>query len=150
MAAHMGRDFRKLNFVNAVIFLQNMLEVMLPMEGDHRHVVLVQEQETGVAVDHRFFEQLLSARDDPSETGHDFVAHRHIPLTAFGLGFFDDIGHGPGALQLVIHPDPLVLKVNVRNGQSAEFRYTQARIEQDVDPIVILTEVLVLLPWCSR
>ena len=145
MAAHMGRDFRKLNFVNAVVFLQNMLEVMLPMEGDHRHVVLVQEQKICIPIDHRLVEQLLATCDDPAKAGHHFVAHRHIPLTAFGLGFFDDIGHVPGALQLVIHPDPLVLEVDVRDDQSAEFRYTQACIEQDVDPIVILTEVLVLL-----
>ena len=56
MAAHMGRDFGKLNLVNAVVFLQNMLEVMFPMEGDHRHIVLVQEQETRIPIDHRLFE----------------------------------------------------------------------------------------------
>ena len=145
MATYMGRDFRKLNFVNAVVFLQNMLEVMLPMEGDHRHIVLVQEQKAGVAVDHRFFKQLLTVIDNPAEAGHDFITHGDEPLAVLGFGVLDDIGHVPGMLQLVIHPDPLVLKVNVRNGQSAEFRYTQARIEQDVDPIVILTEVLVLL-----
>ena len=98
MAAHMGRDFGKLNFVNAVVFLQNMLEVMFPVEGDHGHVILVQKQETSIPIDHRLFEQLLPARDDPTETSHHFVAHRHIPLTAFGLGFLDDIGHVPGAL----------------------------------------------------
>ena len=41
MAAHMGRDFWKLNFVNAVVLLQNTLKVMLPMESDHWHIVLV-------------------------------------------------------------------------------------------------------------
>ena len=145
MSAHMGRDFRKLNFVNAVVFLQNMLEVMLPMEGDHGHVILVQEQKARVSVDHRLFEQLFPARDDPAEAGHDFVAHGDEPLTAFGFGVLDDIGHVPGTLQLVIHPNPLFLEVDVRDGQSAEFRYTQARIEQDVDSIVILTEMLVFL-----
>ena len=145
MAAYMGRDLRKLNFVNAVVFLQNMLEVMLPMEGDHGHIIFVQKQKAGVSVDHRLFEQLFPIVDDPAEACHHFVAHRDKPFAAFGLSVLNDIGHVPGALQLVIHPDPLVLEVDVRDDQSAEFRYTQACIEQDVDPIVILTEVLVLL-----
>ena len=46
MTAYMGRDFRKLNFVNAVILIADMLKVMLPMKGNHRHVILVQKQKT--------------------------------------------------------------------------------------------------------
>ena len=42
MSAHMGRDFRKLYFVDAVVFGQDMLEVMLPVKADHWHFILVQ------------------------------------------------------------------------------------------------------------
>ena len=56
------------------------------------------EQKTRIPIDHRLFESLLAARDDPAKAGHDFVAHGDEPLTAFGFGFFDDIGHVPGAL----------------------------------------------------
>ena len=145
MAAHMGCDLGKLHLVNAVVFLQNMLEVMFPVEGDHGHVILVQKQETSIPIDHRLFEQLLPARDDPAEAVHHFIAHGDEPFTVLGFGVLDDIGHVPCTLQLVIHPDSLVLEVDVRNGQSAEFRYTQARIEQDVDPVIVLAKVLVLL-----
>ena len=121
MAADMGCDFRKLHLINAVVFLHNMLKVLFPMQGNHGHIILVQEEKTGVAIDHRFCKQLFPIVDDPAETSHDVIAHGDEPLTAFGLGFLDDIPHISGSLQLMIHPDSLILEVNVRNGQSAKF-----------------------------
>ena len=54
MAAHMGRDLRERNLADAVVFVQGALKGMLPVKGDHGHLVLVQEQEAGVAVDDGF------------------------------------------------------------------------------------------------
>ena len=48
VAAYMGCDLWKLNLINAIILVQDMLEIMLPVEGDHRHPVLVQKEKTDI------------------------------------------------------------------------------------------------------
>ena len=113
MAADMGRDFGKRHLVNAVVFLQDMLKVMLPVQGDHGHVVFVQKQKTSISVDHRFFQRSASVFDDPAEAGHHLVAHGDEPLAVLGFGVLNDILHVPCALELMIHPDPLVPEIDV-------------------------------------
>ena len=130
MTAHMGCDLRKLNFVDTVVLVEDMLEVMLPVKGDHGLTILVQEKKSGVTVNHRFFLRLLPVTDDPLKALNNLLAHGNIAFTTFSLGFLDDVLHIPCALKLVIHPNPLFLKVNVRQSQTAEFRNPQSRVEQ--------------------
>lgn len=70
-----------------------MLEVMLPVKADHWHFILVQEQEAGVTVDHRFSCRLLPVVDDPSEAGSHLIAHGNEPFTILGFGILNDILH---------------------------------------------------------
>ena len=42
MAAYMRRDLRKLNFVYAIILLADMIEVFLPVQRNHGHIILIQ------------------------------------------------------------------------------------------------------------
>ena len=44
MSAHMGRDLRKLYFVDFIVLGADMLKVMLPVKGDHRHLILVRNR----------------------------------------------------------------------------------------------------------
>lgn len=141
----MRRDRWKLNLVNAVVLIQNSLEVMLPVEGNHRHSIFVQKQETCVAVDDWFLLGRLSAGNDPAKALHDLLAHRHIPFAAFGLGVLDDVLHIPLALKLVVYPDALFLKVNIRDGQSAKFGNPKSRVEQDEDTVIVFAVAVVLL-----
>lgn len=102
MAAYMGCDLRKLNFINAVILVQDMLEIMLPVEGNHRHSVLVQKEKTGIAVDHRLLIWSFPVIYDPPETIHNLLAHRNISFTTLGFRIFDDIFH-PSCFEICTH-----------------------------------------------
>ena len=144
MPAHMRCNFRKLYSVDAVVLVADMLKVMFPVKADHRHIVFVQKQETGVSVDHRLFGRLFPIVHHSAETRHNLVAHRDEPLATLGLGILDDVLHIPGALQLMVYPDSLVLEIDVREGQSAELRHTKSGVEQNVDAIVVLAIMLVL------
>ena len=55
VAADMGCDFGKLYLVDAVVFVADMLEVVLPVQGDHWHLIFIQKKKSGVAIDHRLF-----------------------------------------------------------------------------------------------
>ena len=145
MAAYMGCDLRKLNFINAVILVQDMLEIMLPVEGNHRHSVLVQKEKTGIAVDHRLLIWSFPVIYDPPETIHNLLAHRNISFTTLGFRIFDDIFHITLALELMIHTNPLFLEINIRQSQAAELRDPQSRIEQNINSIVILAVAVVFL-----
>ena len=147
--AYMGCDLRKLYFINAVVLIQDMLEVMLPMEGNHGHLVLVQKQEARIAFDDRLLLRRLSVGDHPAKAFHNLLAHGHIPLTAFGLGVLDDVLHITLALKLAIYPDTLVLEVDVRNGQPAKFGNPQPGIEQDVDSVIVFVVAVILLAECQ-
>ena len=138
VSTHMRGDLRKLNSVDFIVLGADMLKVMLPVKGDHRHLILVQKQESGVSVHHRFLRRFLPVGNDPAEASHDFGTHGDKPLTVLGFGVLNDVFHGVSSLQLMIHPDSLLFEVNIRNRQSAELRNTQACIKKDEDPIVIL------------
>lgn len=143
--AYMGCDLRKLYFINAVVLIQDILEVMLPMEGNHGHPVLVQKQEARIAVDDWLLLRRLSVGDHPAKAFHNLLAHGYIPLTTFGLGVLDDVLHITLALKLVIYPDTLVLEVDVRNGQPAKLGNPQPGIEQDVDSVIVFAVAVILL-----
>lgn len=124
MTADMRGDFGKLNFIDFIVLVSDMLKVMLPVEGNHRHFILIQEQESGISTDDRFLSGCFPVVDDPSEAFHDLGAHRHIALTAFGFGILDDILHISGTLQLMIHTDSLFVKsISARvSPQNSEIR----------------------------
>ena len=52
MAAHMGRYFGHLDFVNAVVLLADMLEIFFPVHGNHWHLILIQKQKSGIPINH--------------------------------------------------------------------------------------------------
>ena len=121
MPTHMGRDLRKLHTIGRIVLVHSMGHVLLPVQRHHRHIIFVQEQKTGVTVDHRLFPWLLPVLDDPAEASCHFVGHRYIAVALFCLGFLDHILHLTGSLQLVIYLDSAILKLNVRNGKAAKF-----------------------------
>ena len=55
VSTHMRGDLRKLNSVDFIVLGADMLKVMLPVKGDHRHLILVQKQEAGVPVHRSWF-----------------------------------------------------------------------------------------------
>ena len=45
----MGRDLGQLNFIDTIILLADMVKVLLPMQGNHGHIILVQKEKTCMA-----------------------------------------------------------------------------------------------------
>ena len=142
---HMGRDLGQLHTIGLVVLGNHMLHVLLPMERHHWHIVLVQTEEPCMAVDHRLFRWFLSVLDDPAEAHSHLVGNRDISHTLFRLRFLDHILHFACALKLMIHMDPVLVKLDVRHGKTAKLGNAETRVEQDIEGIVILTVVLVLL-----
>lgn len=142
---HMGCDLGQLHTVGLVVLGNHMLHVLLPVERHHRHVVLVQAEETCMAVDHRLFPRFLPVLDDPAEAHSHLVGHRHIAHTLFRLRFLDHILHFACALKLMIHMDPVLVELDIRHCKTAKFGNAESCMEQDVEGIVILIVVLVLL-----
>lgn len=61
-----------------------------------------------------------------------------------GLGILDDVLAFTCAYKLTFNVYALTVKVNVRNSQPAELRYTQPCVKQDKYPVIILAVVLVI------
>lgn len=93
MPAHMGRHLGHGDAVDPVVLLHNMLQILLPVECHHGHVVLVQEQKTRIAVYHRLPFRLTPVGNDPPETGRHILRHGNITDAAFRLGPLDHILH---------------------------------------------------------
>ena len=64
MPAHMGRDLRQLYPVDLIILGYNMLHILFPMQCYHGHIVLVQEQKSGVTIHNWFHTGLFPALDE--------------------------------------------------------------------------------------
>ena len=88
-----GGDLRQLHLIDLIVLLYDMLEILLPMERDHRHPVLIKEKESGMSVNDRLDLRLCSCFQDPAEASLDLRRHRHHALSAFGLGVLDHIFH---------------------------------------------------------
>lgn len=46
MSAYMRRNLRHLYFIDFIALLYNMLKIFLPMQGNHRHLILIQVQKS--------------------------------------------------------------------------------------------------------
>jgi len=145
VSARVRCNLWKLNFIYAVILLPDMFKVLFPMQRNHGHLILVQEEESCVPVNHRFLPRLLSVFHNPPETGNNLWTHRDETLTILGLRVLNNILHVVCSLQLMIDPDSFLFEINVPDCQTAEFRNTQASIEQDIDSIIILAVILITL-----
>lgn len=62
MPAYMGRDLGQLYPVNLVILGYNMLHILFPMQCHHRHIIFVQEQESGATIHNRLHPRLFRLR----------------------------------------------------------------------------------------
>ena len=145
VSAYMRGYFGHLDAVDLVVLLDNVLQVFLPMQCNHRPVVLVQEQEPGVSIHHRLHFRCYTIGENTAETRHNFLAHRHIADTAFGFGCLDHILHLRCSLQLMVNLDTLLIELDVRNGQPTELRDSQPRVKENEDRIVVPAEMLIFL-----
>lgn len=133
----MGRDHRKLYLIDTVKLFPDMLKILLPMEGNHRHTVLIQIQEPRFSIHHRFYLRFRTVLQDLCKALLHIIRHRHKPCPAVGLRVYDSILHIPSTLQLMIYIDNTIFNIYIRNSQTDKLRNTQACMEQDVDPFVV-------------
>ncbi len=114
----MRRNHRKLYLIDTVILFPDMLKILLPMQGNHRHTVLIQIQETRFPIHHRFYLRFRTALQYLCKALLHIIRHWHKPCPAVGLRVYDSILHIPCPMQLVIHIDNALLKINIRNSQT--------------------------------
>ena len=130
VSADVGRDLRKLHFIDTVVLIQNVLEVLLPVQSHHRHLILVQKQEAGIAVDRRLYFRFDPIGKDPPKAVCDLFGHGNHPRAAGGFCRLYDIRHVPLSLQLMIHVDPHFLEVDIAYRQTAKLGDAQSGMEQ--------------------
>ena len=127
--ANMGRDLRQLHLIDLIVLLYDMLEILLPMERDHRHPVLVKEKESGMPVDDRLDLRLCARIKDFSEASLNLRRHRYHALSAFGLGVLNHIFLLRRAQKLMVNDDLMAAEINTGPGQSAKLGDSQSGME---------------------
>ena len=130
--------------IDTVVLLADMLKILFPMQRNHRAVVFVQKQESGVSLYYRLDLRLLSIFNDTLETRFYFRRHRHHSCAAVRFGIFNHIFHVSRSLELMIHDDFVVFKINVLDRQAHKLRDTKSGLEQDEDTVIILAEMIVV------
>ena len=145
VSAYMRGYFGHLDAVDLVVLLDNVLQVFLPMQRNHRSVILVQEQEPGISIHHRLHFGCHTIGGDASETRYHFLTHRHIADTAFRLGVLDYILHLRCSLQLMVNLDTLLIELDIGKGQSTKFRDAQPCVKENEDCIVVIVFVILYL-----
>ena len=141
--AHVRRDLRQLVLVDAVVLLDAPAEVVLPVQGDLRIAVLVQEDEPADTVHDGLLRGSLPSIDDGPEALRDLGGHGHEALSAAGLRPLDVVASARGALELLVDSDEGIVEVDVVHSEAAELGDAQPRVEQDVEPLVVLAVGLV-------
>jgi hypothetical protein len=142
VTAHVRGDMRQLVLVGAVVFLQDMLKILLPVLGYHGKAPVIIEKKLPHPVDNGFHFR----RPPLPEDGHKAPVHliRHGQQPGPGLGFGgQDVIFTVGFLELLVHVDGPFLQIDVIHCQCAEFRDPQPGMEQDVDPFVVPLEVFI-------
>lgn len=144
VAKYVGADLGQGDHMGVVVLFPDPADHVLDVQGYLGTAVLIQQQEARVAVHHPFLPGPGAVGKDVQETSHHVVIHGNEAAAGFGLGFL----HIPLAAavpdQLMIHPDPAVLEVQVADGQAAELADPHTGAQQHDDLIQVLAAVVVL------
>ena len=143
VTAHVRGDLRQLVLVGAVVFLQDMLEILLPVQGHPGKAPVIIEKELPHPVDDGFHLWRPPLLEDRHKAPVHLIRHGQQPGPGLGFGG-QDVVLPVGFLELLVHVDGPFFQVDVVHRQCAEFRNPQPGMEQDVDPFVVSFEVFVL------
>ena len=143
VTAHVRGDLRQLVLVGAVVFLQDMLKILLPVQSHHGLAIFIIKKELPHPVDNGFHLWRPPLLEDGHKAPVHFVRHGQQPGPGLGFGG-QDVIFTVGFLELLVHVDGPLFQVDVVHRQPAEFRDPQPGMEQDVDPFVVPLEVFVL------
>lgn len=144
MSAHMRRDIGKLQLIDPIILLHHMVEVVLPVHGNHRLVILIPIEKSCLPVNNRFHFQVLSVIHDIPKSFHHFRRHWHISYTCRCLGRFEGGDHITVANRLTGNMDTLFLEVNITHSQTAELGNSKSCIEQNKESVIVLAEMIII------
>ena len=143
--ADMRRDFRKLYFIDAVIFFNSVLKILLPVQCHQRHFVFIQKQESPVAIDNRLNLVFFTLLQNNFEAFINFRRHRNLPGSGIGLGAFYSVFHIGPSHKLMVNINFAFSQIDVFHSQSTEFRNTHAGMEQNIKCLIIPAEMLIFL-----
>ena len=144
MAADMGRDLRKLLLIDVVVLRHRVLKILLPVQGDAEHLVLIEEQEAAYPVDHGFARRAQAVRENTLEARGDGVRHGDVTDTALCLRTLYVIAHIAGALELLVHPYAALFEVEIIHREAAELGNAEPGVQEGEEGVVIALIVLVV------
>ena len=121
MPANVGRDLGNRLSIYAVILFPYVFEVMLPMKCIHYAAILVEVQESHLAIHNRLFSGSFTVGDDLSETILNFRRHRNDSISGFCFRRQDVVSRSSPLVDLMIDPDTVVFKIDITDRKSAEF-----------------------------
>ena len=135
----MGRDVRQgLVRVEAFILLHRPAHLILNVERHLGIAVLVQHDEPTEAIHHRLIFHFGAACQHVLQTRVHSIRHRDVPATADSFGFLHMVSAGAFPQQLMIHPNPAILEVQILLRQAAELADAHPRFQQNNELVVIL------------
>lgn len=108
----MGLYLGHLETIAFDILLNDAFQLLLPKQGHHRLVVLIQAQETCIAIDHWLVSRSFPLCYDPVKAFFNLRCHGHISDTTFCFRLLDDVLHLTGVLELINDLDAVLLKLN--------------------------------------
>ena len=82
VTADMGCDFRKLHFILSIIFVKNMFEILLPVQSNHRHIILVKKKKFLVTINHWFADRYFSILNDTLKTLCDLMEDKREAIVS--------------------------------------------------------------------
>lgn len=139
----MGRDLRKFLLIDTVVLRHRILKILLPVQGDAGHLVLIEEQEAAYPVDHGFARGARAIRENALEARGDSVRHGNVSDTALRLRTLNVIAHVAGSLELLVHPYAALFEVEIIHREAAELGNAEPRVQEDEEGVVITLVVLV-------
>lgn len=104
-------DAGKLFLVEAVVLVQNVLEVMLPMHRYNRLAILVKEQEARISINGRLNQRSISVLQNPLNALLHIILHGENSCANIGFGGSDVLRAVPSELKLMVNPNGLVLHI---------------------------------------
>ena len=143
VSAYMRCNFRKLHTIDAIVLVNRMLEVFLPMHCHHRLTVLIKAKEPGITINHRFYPWWSAIFQYTLKAFIYIVLHRNHSCTGIGLCRIN-IDQRSSLLQLMVNVDGSVLHIQILNRQSCKFRNTHPCLKQNVHTVIILAIVRII------
>ena len=110
--------------------------MFFPMQGNFRHILLIQKQKSLISINHRFLLRLFPIFNNTLKTLMHFFGHRNDSGSTWRFRILNNILHSSSPLKLMIYTYLFFFKINIGKRQSAELWNTKSGFKEDKHTII--------------